>query len=160
MCDFYQLSASPKQFTLLQQRRQLLLDTPVGLATVYYQGGGGDKMAFSPEFCGDPFKSCSLPPNKRIIPKKVNLGLIQAATSTFVLITRKFLSPSFENGFQLISHKIMELDPINVLKLNIKVTITDILVQKLHLQVHQFWSYGIFYENLSQSKLRKQFLAN
>ena len=91
-------------------------------------GGGGIIL----KFCGDPFKSCSLPPNKRIIPKKVNLGLIQAATSTFVLITRKFLSPSFENGFQLISHKIMELDPINVMKLNKKVTIMDILVQNIN----------------------------
>ena len=46
-------------------------------------------MAFSSDFTGDPFKRCSLPPNKRIIPKKVNLGLIKAATSTFVLITQK-----------------------------------------------------------------------
>ena len=46
-------------------------------------------MIFSSEFCCNPFKRCSVPPNKRIIPKKVNLGLIQAATSTFVLIMLK-----------------------------------------------------------------------
>ena len=63
----------------------------------------------------------------------MNLGLIQAATSTFALITQNFFKPKLQKWFLANNSQNNGVRPINVLKLNIKVTITDILVQKLHL---------------------------
>ena len=66
------------------------------------------------KFCGDPFKRCSLPPNKRIIPKKVFLWLIQAATSTFVLISqsklRKWFLANMSQSNGVRSHKCIEVE--------------------------------------------------